>query len=97
MARPAALERLAAHQADTLPRLVAGLRIEAFRILVVIAHDPKRLAAKPAGRNASDAGGAGRTVPPAAILTARGGRGKHRHQRGPESILFKKREIIEQK
>ena len=77
MTRPAALERLAAHRADAFPRLVTGLRIETLRSLVVIAHDPKRLAANPAGRNAPDAGRAGRTVPPVAIVTGLGDRRKH--------------------
>ena len=97
MTRPAALERLAAHRADTRPRLVTGPRIETLRSLVVIAHDPKRLAANPAGRNAPDAGRAGRTVPPVAIVTGLGDRRKHGRQRGPESLLFNKCKSLEQK
>ena len=63
MTRRTALERLAAHRADTFPDHMAGLRIEPRRILFdSIAHDPRRLAANPAIRNAPDASGIRRTV-----------------------------------
>ncbi len=54
MARPGALEGPAAHQADTIPRLVTGLVTEFLRILFGVAHRPRRLPSTPAIRNAPD-------------------------------------------
>ena len=59
VACPIALEGPAAHQTDTFPRFVAGLRTELLRILFDFAHDLSRLSPPPAIRNDPDGGARG--------------------------------------